>query len=61
VSWAHFPQFILNKATALAAVGFVGCSYLVGRVIERHNHDPVIRLLVVARHRPRGLGKATES
>jgi DMSO/TMAO reductase YedYZ heme-binding membrane subunit len=47
VAWAHFPLFILNKATALAAVIFVGCSYLVGRVIKWHNHDPVIRLVVV--------------
>lgn len=47
VAWAHFPLFILNKATAMAAVIFVACSYLVGRVIKRHNDDPVIRLVVV--------------
>ena len=34
VSWAHFPLFILNKATSLAAVIFVACSYLIGRVIR---------------------------
>ena len=47
VSWAHFPLFILNKATALAAVILVACSYLVGRVFKWHNHDPVIRLVVI--------------
>ncbi len=47
VGWEHFPLFILNKATSLAAVILVACSYLVGRVIRWHNHDPVIRLVVV--------------
>ena len=47
IPWAHFPLFILNKATSLAAVVFVGSAYLVGRVIKWHNHDPVIRLVVV--------------
>ncbi len=47
VEWAHFPLFILNKATSLAAVILVACSYLVGGVIKWHNHDPVIRLVVV--------------
>ncbi|MHC4958196.1 MAG: hypothetical protein ACYTGN_07455 [Planctomycetota bacterium] len=47
VAWAHFPLFILNKATSLAAVVFVACSYLVGRVFKWHNHDPVMRLVVV--------------
>ncbi len=28
VAWQHFPLFILNKATSLAAVIFVACSYL---------------------------------
>ena len=28
VEWRHFPLFILNKATSLAAVIFVGSSYL---------------------------------
>lgn len=45
VAWAHFPLFILNKATALAAVVFVACSYLIGRVIRWHNKSP--RKLVV--------------
>ncbi len=30
VAWAHFPLFILNKATSLAAVFFVASSYLIG-------------------------------
>ena len=47
VAWSDFPLFILNKATSLAAVILVACSYLVGRIIKWHNHDPVIRLVVV--------------
>lgn len=47
VSWAHFPLFILNKATSLAAVLLVASSYLVGRVFRWHNGDPVLRLVVV--------------
>ena len=47
VPWAHFPLFILNKATSLAAVVFIGCSYLLGRVLKFHNDDPVMRLVVV--------------
>ena len=47
VAWEHFPLFILNKATSLAAVIFVACSYLIGRVIKWHNHDPVMRLVVI--------------
>ena len=47
VSWAHFPLFILNKATSLAAVIFVACSYLIGRVIRWHNHDPKLKLVVI--------------
>jgi DMSO/TMAO reductase YedYZ heme-binding membrane subunit len=47
VTWAHFPLYILNKAVSLAAVLFVVCSYLVGRVFRWHNGDPAIRLVVV--------------
>ncbi len=47
LSWAHFPLFILNKATSLAAVGFVACSYLIGRVIKRHNGNPRLKLVVI--------------
>ena len=47
VTWAHFPLFILNKATSLAAVGFVACSYLIGRVIRWHNNDPKLKLVVI--------------
>ena len=47
VPWAHFPLFIANKATALAAVVFVACSYLVGKVIRRYDHDPALRLVVI--------------
>ncbi len=47
VSWEHFPLFVLNKVTSLAAVVFVACSYLVGRVIRWHNHDPATKLVVI--------------
>jgi DMSO/TMAO reductase YedYZ heme-binding membrane subunit len=47
VTWAHFPLFILNKTTSLAAVIFVACSYLIGRVIKWHNHDPKKKLVVI--------------
>jgi hypothetical protein len=47
VSWAHFPLFILNKATSLAAVIFIACSYLVGRLIRWHNDDPKTKLVVI--------------
>jgi len=47
VAWAHFPLFILNKATSLAAVVFVACSYLIGRVITWHNSDPKLKLVVI--------------
>ena len=47
VPWRHFPLFILNKATALAAVIFVACSYLVGKVIRWHDHDKQLRLVVI--------------
>lgn len=47
VAWAHFPLFILDKATSLAAVGFVACSYLVGKIINWYDHDPRLRLVVI--------------
>ena len=47
VAWQHFPLFILNKATALASVIFVACSYLIGRVIQWYNDDPKIKLVVI--------------
>jgi DMSO/TMAO reductase YedYZ heme-binding membrane subunit len=40
-------QFILNKATSLAAVVFVACSYLIGKVIRWHDHDHALRLVVI--------------
>lgn len=39
VPWEQFPLFILNKATSLAAVIFIACSYLIGRVIKFHNRS----------------------
>jgi len=47
VSWAHFPLFIFNKATSLAAVIFVACSYLVGKIFRWHDHNPSLRLVVI--------------
>ena len=47
VSWEHFPLFILNKIVSLAAVLFVAASYLVGKVIHWHDHDPRLRLVVI--------------
>jgi DMSO/TMAO reductase YedYZ heme-binding membrane subunit len=47
VPWRHFPLFILNKATSLAAVIFVTCSYLIGKIIRWHDHDKALRLVVI--------------
>jgi hypothetical protein len=47
VEWRHFPLFILNKATALAAVGFVACSYLIGKIFRWHDNDKALRLVVI--------------
>ena len=47
VEWRHFPLFILNKATSLAAVGFVACSYLIGKVIRWYNDDNALQLVVI--------------
>ncbi len=47
VAWQHFPLFILNKATSLAAVIFVACSYLIGKIIRWHDHDGPLRLVVI--------------
>ena len=47
VEWQHFPLFIFNKATSLAAVLFVASSYLVGKIIRWHDHDRALRLVVI--------------
>ena len=47
VEWRHFPLFILNKTVALAAVFFVGASYLIGKIIRWYDHDPKLRLVVI--------------
>lgn len=47
VAWRHLPLFILNKATSLAAVIFVACSYLIGKIIRWHDHDHALRLVVI--------------
>ena len=47
VAWRHFPLFILNKATSMAAVFFVACSYLIGKIIRWHDHNKILRLVVI--------------
>lgn len=46
VEWQHFPLFIINKAVSLAAVLFLSCSYLAGKV-RLWNRDSVRRLVVI--------------
>lgn len=47
IAWRHFPAFILNKATSLAAVIFVAASYLVGKTIRWYDDDKRLRLVVI--------------
>ena len=47
VAWRHFPAFILNKATSLAAVIFVAASYLIGKSIKWYDDDKRLRLVVI--------------
>jgi len=47
VAWSHFPLFILNKATSLAAVIFVACSYLIGKTIRWYEDDKALKLVVI--------------
>ena len=47
VAWKHFPLFIVNKVTSLAAVAFVAISYLVGKIIRRHDDNRALRLVVI--------------
>jgi len=47
VAWRHFPLSILNKIVSLAAVFFVGASYLIGKVIRWYDDDPKLRLVVI--------------
>jgi DMSO/TMAO reductase YedYZ heme-binding membrane subunit len=47
VPWRHFPLYIFNKATSIAAVGFVASSYLIGRIFNWHDDDRYLRLVVI--------------
>ena len=47
VAWRNFPLFILNKTTSLAAVIFVACSYLIGKIIRWHDDNKSLRLVVI--------------
>lgn len=45
--WRHFPLFILNKVVSLAAVFFIGASYLIGKIVRWYDDDPKLRLVVI--------------
>lgn len=47
IVWTHFPLFIFNKATSLAAVIFVACAYLIGKIIRWHDDNKAMRLVVI--------------
>ena len=47
VEWSHFPLFISNKAVSLAAVFFIGMSYLVGKVVRVYEDDFPKRLILI--------------
>jgi DMSO/TMAO reductase YedYZ heme-binding membrane subunit len=47
VTWVHFPLFVINKIISLAAVIFVAASYLIGKIIQWHDHDKALRLVVI--------------
>jgi len=47
VAWSHLPLFVLNKAISLAAVFFVGASYLIGKIIHWYDEDAKLRLVVI--------------
>ena len=47
VDWSHLPLFIANKAISLAAVFFIGASYLIGRAIRAYDDDRDKRLILI--------------
>ena len=47
VSWSHFPLFILNKATSLAAVVLVACAYLIRPVFHLEGEAARHRLVLI--------------
>lgn len=47
VDWSHFPLFIANKAISLAAVLFIGASYLIGKIVRVYDDEPDKRLVLI--------------
>jgi len=47
VAWRHLTLFILNKAISMAAVVFVGCSYLISKIIHWHDDNKLLRLVLI--------------
>lgn len=47
VGWSHFPLYIFNKATALGAILFISCSYLIGKVIRVYESEKDKKLVLI--------------
>jgi DMSO/TMAO reductase YedYZ heme-binding membrane subunit len=47
VELEHFPLYIANKACSLAAVFFIGASYLIGKTIRVYSAEPDNRLVLI--------------
>jgi DMSO/TMAO reductase YedYZ heme-binding membrane subunit len=47
VEWEHFPLYIANKACSLAAVFFIGASYLIGKTIRIYSNESDKRLVLI--------------
>jgi DMSO/TMAO reductase YedYZ heme-binding membrane subunit len=47
VEWSHFPLYIANKAISLAAVFFIGASYLIGKTVRVYDDEPDKRLILI--------------
>ena len=47
VDWSHFPLFITNKGVSLAAVFFIGISYLIGKALRIYKNDSEKRLILI--------------
>jgi DMSO/TMAO reductase YedYZ heme-binding membrane subunit len=47
VDWSHFPLFITNKGVSLAAVFFIGASYLIGKAVRVYKNDSEKRLILI--------------
>jgi len=47
VPWSNFPLFVANKAISLAAVFFIGTSYLVGKTLRVYDSEPERRIVLI--------------